>query len=213
MNANPSHPHRRLPVFALAAAMGLSLLIATSGCQTSAPAAAAMAPSSVAEPVTLLEGDVLRITFPGAPNLDTTQQIRRDGMIALQLVGEVKAAGLTPAQLEAEIAKLHATQLVSNQVSVAVMSSTYPVFVTGAVVRPGRIECSRPTTVLEAVMEAGGPDYTRANLKAVVVTRREGTATKSYTLDLQAVLQGQSTEAFYLKPSDIVYVPERFTWF
>jgi polysaccharide biosynthesis/export protein len=198
---------------AACATLGLALVLAVAGCQSSGPAVTTTPPPSESGPVTLLEGDVLKITFPGAPNLDTTQQIRRDGMIALQLVGEVKAAGLTPSQLEAELVKLFASQLVSNQVSVSVVSSSYPVFVTGAVVRPGRIECNRPTTALEAVMEAGGPDYTRANLKAVVVTRREGTSTQSYTLDLLAVLQGRSAETFHLKPSDIVYVPERFTWF
>jgi len=54
------------------------------------------------EPLVLREGDSVRITFPGAPNLNIVEQIKRDGKIALQLVGEVQAAGLTAKQLENE---------------------------------------------------------------------------------------------------------------
>ena len=46
----------------------------------------------------LREGDSVRISFPGAPTLNTLQQIRRDGMITLPLVGEFKAAGLAPSR-------------------------------------------------------------------------------------------------------------------
>ena len=31
--------------------------------------------------------------------------------------------------------------------------------------------------------------------------------------DLKLVLQGKQSEPFYLKPSDIIYVPEKFAWF
>ena len=47
------------------------------------------------EEFTLLGGDTIRIVFPGTPNLDTTQQIRRDGRINLLMIGEVVAAGKT----------------------------------------------------------------------------------------------------------------------
>jgi protein involved in polysaccharide export with SLBB domain len=85
--------------------------------------------------------------------------------------------------------------------------------VTGAVLRPGKVTSDHPLSALEAIMEAGGPDYTKANLKAVTVIRHEDGKTQNYTLNLRNVLKGQSAEPFYLKPSDIVYVPERFTWF
>jgi protein involved in polysaccharide export with SLBB domain len=85
--------------------------------------------------------------------------------------------------------------------------------VTGAVLRPGKIMSNRPITALEAIMEAGGVDYAKANLKAVTVTRLEGGQFKTYTLNLKLVLDGQQTKPFYLKPSDIVKVPERFSWF
>jgi protein involved in polysaccharide export with SLBB domain len=62
-------------------------------------------------------------------------------------------------------------------------------------------------------MEAGGFDNAKADMRAVVVIRREEGQTKNYTLNLKLVLEGKLSEPFYLKPFDIVYVPERFSWF
>jgi len=201
------------------AAVGCGFLAAVTGCQTPEPTAPLPQTRSQAgtgqepEAQTLREGDVLKISFRGAPNLDTTQQVRRDGRITLSLVGEVKAADLTPTELEKQLVQLYASQLVTKEVTVTVVSSSFGVFVTGAVIHPGKIISDRPITALEAVMEAGGFDSAKANMKAVVVIRNKGGQTKNYTLNLQLVLEGKQTEQFYLEPSDIVYVPEKFSWF
>ena len=161
------------------------------------------------EEFSLHEGDVVKVSFPGAPSLDTTQQIRRDGKITLALIGDVQAAGLRPSELEKKIAALAAPQLVSKEVSVTVISSAFPIYVSGAVLHPGKVTADRPITVLQAIMDAGGFNDS-ANLKAVVVVRQEGGKTRNYTVNVQAVLTGKSTTPFYLKPSDSVYVPEHW---
>ena len=166
------------------------------------------------EAIRLREGDVVRITFPGSPNLDTQpQQVRRDGNIALPLIGEVKVAGMTPTELEKELVTRYSSQLVSKEVTVTVVSSSYVVYVTGAVLRPGKVSSDHPISALEAIMEAGGFDYSNANLKKVTVIRHEGGQARNYTLNLKNTLKGVKSEPFYLKPSDIVYVPVRFSWF
>ena len=169
--------------------------------------------TNATEIITLREGDVLKISFPGSANLNTTQQIRRDGMISLPLVGEVKAVGKTPAELEKDLIDLYSTQLLSKQVTVEVQSSSFPVYVSGSVLRPGKVMSDHPITALEAVMEAGGYDYTKANLKGVTIIRHEGNSTRNYIVNLKRVVDGKSSESFYLKPGDIVIVPERFSWF
>ena len=165
------------------------------------------------ESINLREGDVLKIIFPGSPTLDSTQVIRRDGKINLPLVGDVDAAGMTPAALEKKLVELYAPQLSSKQVTVQVESSSFPFYVTGMVLRPGKILADHPITALEAVMEAGGFDYARADLKDVTVIRRENNIMKNYKLNLKAMLNGRKSDPFYLKPDDIVYVPERFNMF
>jgi polysaccharide export outer membrane protein len=204
-----------LPLALMAAGM-------LTGCKTQIPPTAAlkeqaaMAGESAAktnELMNLREGDVLKISFPGSPTLDTTQTIRRDGKITMQLVGDVDAAGMTPVALEKKLVDLYAPQLSSKQVSVQVVSSSLTVYVTGMVLRPGKVLSDHPLTALEAVMEAGGFDYTKANLKDVTVIRQEGNAMKNYRVNLKDVLKGKENTPFYLKPDDIVYVPERFSMF
>ena len=167
------------------------------------------------ETVVLREGDTIRVSFPGTPALNggQAQAIRRDGKISLPLVGDVVAAGKTPADLEKELAKLYANQLLDNKVVVTVESSSFPVYVSGAVLRPGKILSDHPMTALEAIMEAGGFDETRANEKKVQVLRNNKGHIEHYTLNLKRVIDGLDNQPFYLKPGDIVHVPERFQWY
>ena len=174
------------------------------------PARQAPTPQEI---ITLRESDVLKISFPANANLNTTQPIRRDGMISMPLIGEVKAAGKTPKQLETDLADLYSTQLLSKEVTVEVQSSTFPVYVTGSVLRPGKIVADHPMTAFEAIMEAGGFDYAKANMKAVVVIRQEGDHVQKFKLDLKRVMDGKAGTPFYLKPGDTIFVPEKFTWF
>lgn len=195
------------------AILGLALALAVAGCQ--APEALPAASTAAIEPEsqTISAGDVLKISFPGTPSLDTTQQVRRDGRISLSIIGEVLVEGKTPANLEKELAKSYAPQLLSSEVNVQVVSSSFSVFVTGAVMRPGKIQSDHPITALEAVMEAGGFEPTKADMEDVVVVRQEGNVTKNYVINLKKVLDGDSHDVFYLKPFDILYVKEKFAWF
>ncbi len=159
--------------------------------------------------IKLAEGDALSVTFPGSPNLNTGQKIRRDGKIDLPTVGEIQAAGKTPKELEKEILKLYEKDLVLKEVSVTLQSSSYPVFVTGSVMHPGKVMADKPISALEAIMEAGGFDNAKANMRRVGVLRNEEGQLKHFTLDLKCVLDGKCKQLFYLRPSDIVYVPEK----
>jgi len=211
-------PNRNRSWLVVTGVLGLGLLAMLSGCETTAvaPVAGNQSAGEAAasgEVFNLQEGDVLKISFPGAPNLDSTQTIRRDGKISLPMVGEVAASSFTPTALEAELRKLYANQLVSNEVSVVVVSSSYAVFVSGAVLRPGKIMADRPLSALEAVMEAGGFDRAKADMTAVKVIRQEDGQTRNYVLNLKQILDGGATKPFYLRKSDIIYVPEKFSWF
>lgn len=166
-----------------------------------------------AESILLREGDVVKITFPGAPNLNTTTPIRRDGNITLQQVGDVQAAGKTPSQLQADLLKLYADKLESKQILVEVASSAFPIFVTGAVLKPIKVLADHPMTALEAIMEAGGPDYAKANLKNVEILRQDGNHLHAYYINVKDWMAGKDVDLFYMKPGDIIYVREKFTWF
>ena len=182
---------------------------------TSTPTpAASSAPAKDNTPSLLLrEGDTIHISFPGAPSLDNTQTIRRDGKITLDMVGEIKAAGMTPQDLELQLLKAYDSQLVVKQVSVVVQNSVFIVYVTGAVMRPGKIVSDRVETPLEAVIEAG-IDSAKSNLKKVVVIRENDNGTSErFKLNLDDVMKGKPTQPFILKSMDKIYVPEKFAWY
>ena len=71
-----------------------------------------------------------------------------------------------------------------------------------------KVSCRRVLR-LEAVMEAGGFDINKANMKKVTVLRHNDGQLKRYVLNLQRVLEGHSKLLFYVRPNDIVYVPEK----
>ena len=195
-------------------ALVLAALGLFSGCATPDQNPTSSKPLTHAEIITLREGDSVKISFPGSANLDNIQQIRRDGKISLQLVGDVQAAGLTPDQLQDALIKVYAPQIASKEITVAVVSSTFPVYVTGAVVHPGKILADHPLTALEAVMESGGFDYATANMRAVKIIRNENGAIKHYKVNLKKALEDNNDVApFYLMPDDILYVSERFELF
>jgi len=203
--------------FALAAALLLAGCETTASSGTAAPTAqTASAPAEAApapEVLTLKEGDALRISFPGVPSMDTTQQVRPDGRINLPMLGEYVVTGKTTDALTKELEEQYAPKLVSKEVMVTLISSSFSVYVTGAVLHPGKIQSDRPISAFEAIMNAGGFDSSRANMQAVTVIREENGQTRNYTVNLQAVLEGKSATPFYLKRSDTVFVPEKFSWF
>lgn len=203
-----------------ASAFLISLIFVLAGCETvpnsgtqngSAVESSVNTPS--ADTLTLHEGDDLKITFPGASNLDTAQRVRTDGRITLGVIGEVNASGLTPSDLEKRILDLYGNQLVSKEVSVTVLSSTFSVFVSGAVLKPGKIISDHTMSALEAVMEAGGFDSTKADMQNVKIVRIENGRTRNFVINLKAALESDHADPFLLKRSDIVFVPEKFSWF
>jgi polysaccharide export outer membrane protein len=192
-------------------------MVFLAGCRTAQPRVShfdeKVAAKERAASLVLHEGDTIRIDFPGAPNLNTVQAIRRDGKITIEPVGEIQAAGYSPHELEQQLLKLFDEQLVEKEVNVSVVSSAFQIYVTGAVGRTGKLISDHVLTPLEAVIEAG-IDQQKSNLKNVTVIRiDENGDTKRFKLDLDKVLKlGDRQDPFTLKPLDIIFVPEKFQW-
>jgi polysaccharide export outer membrane protein len=157
----------------------------------------------------LQEGDIVSINFQYSTNFNAVQKITLDGVLNLDTVGQVKAAGKTVAELQTELTKLYQPQVKGDMVTVKVISSGNSIYVSGAVIRPGKISMDRPMTALEAIMEAGGFDLNRAKLSQVIVVRLEDGKQKTFRLNLKQALNGADETPFYLKPFDIVHVPTK----
>lgn len=170
-------------------------------------------PASEAPPVdpavlTLRPGDKLDLKFYYAPELNESQQIRPDGKLALQLIGEVQAAGKTPSQLGDDLQKAYSTQLKYPQVTVVLRDQLQQkVYVAGEVMQPGLVDLPGPMSALDAVMSSGGFNMTTAETSSVIVMRYVDGKRVGYKINLKDAMLGGTSEQFALAPQDIVFVP------
>lgn len=190
----------------LPAAFACIALLSFSGCQTTV---STKLPEGgiVRGPVTLTPGDVVKLTFPGAPELNQSQKIQSDGKINLPMVGEVDAGGRTLADLQQRLEVLYRPQLQNTTVVVTLETSVTPVVVGGAVTKPGKYQFDRPTTVLQAIMEAGGPDKF-GTLSRVSIIRLVNGQQRTEVIDLRPILQGLPTKPVYVRAGDVVLIGE-----
>ena len=152
-------------------------------------------------------GDVIRISFTTAPEMNQAQKIRADGKVSLPAVGQVTAAGKTLAQLESELKRLYSGQITNTDVLVTLDSSQIEVYMSGAVRSPGKLVFDRPTTILQAIMQAGGPNPF-GNMRSVRLIRLTNGVQRMQVLDLRPTLLGETTKAFYVKNGDIIQIPQ-----
>lgn len=182
------------------------LLLGLAGCQTTV---STPFPEQALNqtPVLLTPGDVVKLTFPAAPDLNQSQTIQADGKINLSLVGEVDAGGRTIADLQRKLEVLYKPQLQNTTVTVTLESSVTPVVIGGAVKKPAKYTFDRPTTILQAVMEAGGADEF-GTLSKVSIIRLVNGQQRTQVLDLRPILKGQATRPVYVHAGDVIMVAE-----
>jgi len=201
---------RRLPrgiASALMAFMALAFAGLFTGCEGPEPYTEIPVSAMSSKPTgTLSPGDVIQVSYPGAPELNTTQRVSANGRVSLPKVGDVSASGKSVASLQSQLTGMYASHLQNPTVLVAVETAAAGVYVSGEVVRPGKIPLDRPMTAFEAVMEAGG--FSKfANRKQVVVVRNESGKQQRYALNLDDTIN-HGGSAFYLRAYDTVFVKQ-----
>jgi polysaccharide biosynthesis/export protein len=155
-------------------------------------------------PVRLSPGDTLKIAFGENSDLDQTQKIRRDGKISLPLIGEVKAAGKRVIDFQNELIGLYGEHLDNPDVLVT-LESAATVIISGFANKPGKVEFDRPTTVYQAIMEAGGvSDY--GSLSNIHLTRIINGVQRTESLNLRPSIRGQPIQPEYVQDGDVIYI-------
>lgn len=208
---NPAAAWQRLRdgiLTSLTAVAALMLVFASFSCES--PEAYTPIPTEVttSRPTgNLAAGDVIRVNFPGAPELNTTQKIMANGKVSLPTIGDVTAQGKSAATLQSQLTGLYQSHLQNPTVLVGVDQMAACVYVSGEVMKPGKVPLDRPMTAFEAIMEAGG--FSKfANPKQVVVVRNNKGKSERYALNMNDTLIGASNSSFYLRPYDTVYVKQ-----
>jgi protein involved in polysaccharide export with SLBB domain len=156
-------------------------------------------------------GDKLSVRFLHQPELNETAVIvRPDGMITLQIVNDIRAAGLTAQELKQAIEKAYSEILLEPVVTVSLVEFVAPrAFVSGQVTKPGSYELRNGQTVWQAIALAGG--FTRdAHRKMVLHARPIGERTLKVTvIDVTQMLTPDGkTPDLQLEDGDYVFVPD-----
>jgi len=142
--------------------------------------------------------------------LNETVTVRPDGRISLQLVPEITAAGLTPAQLTDSLVQSYAKELANPGITVLVRSfSSQRVYVDGEVNKPGMVALAGPLTVMQSIAEAGGLKDTAKPSQILVIRKTQDNKPLAITVDIDdARNAAQGSQDILLAPYDIVYVPK-----
>jgi len=199
----------------------LSLLtVSLTGCFSSNPkdVKAFLMPSNVdvsAKNYILHPPDEIEIHCSKVPEIDLQrQQVRPDGRIGFEAVGELYVAGKTPAQvaneLRAKILELYQVEG-DNPIDVRVVafrSKRY--YVLGQVGSPGAQAYSGRDTVLGAIALAGSPTVLawvdRIQVIRPSVTKNVKPKIFEFNFD-RAAAHGDASKDVLLQEGDIIYVP------
>jgi len=152
--------------------------------------------------------DVLYIHVWKEEALSRTVPVRMDGNISLPLIRDIKAAGLTPLQLEAAITERLKGFYENSTVSVTVMEiNSFRVYVSGEVKTPGVYRLRSETNLLQIIPMAGG--FTEwAKKKKILVIRKENGKEKRFTVNYKKAMKGDDPSSnVILKPGDTIIVP------
>jgi polysaccharide export outer membrane protein len=155
-------------------------------------------------------GDDLDIKFFYTHELNESIKVRPDGFITLQLVDDVKAAGLTPQELHDALTQRYAAHLKNPVLSVIVRSfAGFRAYVGGEVGVPQLVPLEGGVTPLQAIFRAGGVRPTGYMQSVVLIRKGADGRPVPYQLDLSddAVSQGRRDLRVALQPSDVLYVP------
>lgn len=199
---------------AVVAAAVLSVVASVSSAAADSPTTANGGVVSTPPPIVsdanyrIAEEDVLRMDVWGEPQLSNIQiPVTPGGMISVPYLGDVKAAGLTQAELAKEIAKrlADAQILYEAKVQISVYQLHQPqVRVLGAVQRPGSFPFKTGDTVLDAIAQ-GGSYADDAMLESATLTRKG--SEESIPINLRKLFDGDLTQNYVLEDGDKIYIP------
>ena len=149
---------------------------------------------------TLQTGDELKIIIFGEDALSGIYDISPAGTLSMPLIGTVRAAGRTRAEVEHEITRLYASGKFLQEPKITVSVTGYrPFYIFGEVTTPGKYAYTSGLDVLTAVATAGGFTY-RASKSSVLIRHPGEEVWQEYSL----------AAPLPVEPGDLIRIPERY---
>lgn len=170
---------------------------------SSAPAVAALPPGYV-----IGADDVLSIVYWREKEMSAEVTVRPDGKVALPLVNDIHAAGLSPEAFRDRVIEAARRFVEDPNPTVMVKEiNSRRVFITGQVEKPGPYQLNHSVTVLQLIAMAGGlKEFARG--KNISVIRTDGGEPVVHHFNYQEALDRKNLrQNIELKPGDTVLVP------
>lgn len=155
------------------------------------------------------ENDLLDIDVWKEKEISRAIPVRPDGKISLPLIGEIQASGMTPLQLQDDIAQRLKAFIANPQVTVIVSDPRSHHFnIVGQVAKPGAYPLSQSMTVLDAISAAGGFRDFAKETKIYVLRTMPGGNQVRLPFNYKDAIKGKKPENnVVLKPGDTIVVP------
>jgi len=151
--------------------------------------------------------DVLTISILPDPTIEREVVVRPDGMISIDLVGDVPAGGRIVEEIAQDIQKRIARYKRGAVVTVAVRrAASTSVTLLGEMAGNRALPLLKETRVAEAIGLAGGFNNF-ANRDGIKVIRHVSGETIVFNIDMDAILAGDLRTNIMLAGGDIIYCP------
>jgi polysaccharide export outer membrane protein len=191
----------RLGPASIAALLLTLVLTACGGAGSGAPPGPQLVAYRVGPP------DQLMVTILPEPVIQREATVRPDGMISVDLLGDVPAAGRTTEEISADIEGRIARFKRDARVTVALRAAlSTEITVLGEVGRPSTFPLSRQTRVVEALGTVGGTGVYAATSRLKLIRTAEG-KTQVFTINLKAIQDGDLRTNYMLQGGDLIYAP------
>jgi polysaccharide export outer membrane protein len=198
-----------IPMLAQTAPAGQQAHEDVAGTHSSAPVDAEATNKAHDDSFIIGNEDVLAISVWKEPDLTKSIPVRSDGKISMPLIGEMQAAGRTPAQLEREIAGKLQNYITAPEVSVIVEKVNSKKFnILGEVTKPGSYSLTQASTIVDAIALAGGfRDFAKKSGVYVLRKGGDGKETK-LSFNYKDFIKGKNPgQNIQIEPNDTIIVP------
>jgi polysaccharide export outer membrane protein len=134
--------------------------------------------------------------------------VRPDGFISFPLIGNLRAAGKTAAQIKSEMEGRLARYIPGVVLNAEIKEiNSMIIYVIGKVNNPGRFILNTDINVLQALAAAGGLNIF-AKRNSIKIFRHNSDETTIYPFEYDQVIDGKRLEQnIYLRRGDVVVVP------
>lgn len=156
--------------------------------------------------------DIITVRVGSEPDMATQAPILYDGTISLPLIGPIKIGGMTVAEAEREIKRAYVDGGYFTEAIVVVVNifqyRPMRVSVVGFVPSPGQFSIRPGDRLLTVITMAGGASLQTADLRRVVLIRRN--SQEQIPVDLYAMLvKGDLSQNYRMEDGDVIRVPQQ----